>query len=316
MKKLCFLPLITFCISTSAFSQEKNTPALWHLIIVDSATNQGIVRATISIDSGKYLSTNEYGQIYLRKDLLYKTDTLHISSVGYKTAVFIPGFRVKLPDTIRLAAAVRVLKEVAVNPNSSVEVTLGDFKKKYNSQRTTSPDDKYLQYIPNDAKTKGIITSIEYVLNDELHGIEMPFRVGMYTKNKNNPFPDHTLITDTIIVHNPERKTHLSIDVSKYNLRLPEDGIMVALETLPPTYYGKDSVLYYGQKRARTPGIDMDLKKKGDYSAHPYNKEDRKTTYSMVMDVDNRWRHEQILFDSYLYDDGNNFAITITVAPD
>lgn len=316
MKKLCFLLLITSYISSSAFSQEKTTSALWYLTVADSATNQGIVRATVSVDSGKHLSTNERGNIALRKDLLYKTDTLCISSVGYKTAVFIPGFRVKLPDTIRLARTMIALKEVTINLNMPKGLIMGDYKKKYYDHRVTSPDDKYLQYIPNDAKAKGIILSIEYVINDELHGIEMPFRVGIYTKNKNNPFPDHTLITDTIIVYNPERKTRVSIDVSKYNLQLPEDGVIVGLETLPPAYYGKDSVLHYGQKMARTPGIDMDLKKKGDYSAHPYDKGDRKTTYSMVTDADDKWSREQILYDTYLYDDGNNFAITITIAPD
>lgn len=316
MKNFFFLLLITFCISTSAFSQEKNTPALWHLTIVDSATKQCIVRATVSVDSGKYLSTNEHGQISLRKDLLYKTDTLRISSVGYRTAVFIPGFRVKLPDTIRLVAVVTVLKEVAINPNSPRGIILGDFKKKYNTHRVTSPDDKYLQYVPNDVKTKGIITSVEYVINDELHGIEMPFRLGLYTKNQNSPFPDHALITDTIIVYNPERKTHLSVDISKYNIQLPEDGVMVALETLSPAYYGKDSVWYYGQKRARTPGIDMDLKKKGDYAAHVKDLSDRKTTYSMVIDTADEWDLNQLMMHSYLYDDGNNYAITITIVPD
>jgi len=316
MKKFCFLLLITSCISTSAFSQEKITSAFWHLTIVDSATNQGIVRAAISVDSGKYLSTNERGQIFLRKDLLYKTDTLHISSIGYGSAVFIPGFRTVLPDTIRLVRTAIALKEVAVSPGSTRGLVLGDFKKRYNSHRVTSPDEKYLQYIPNNTKTKGVITSIEYVINDELRGIEMPFRVGIYTKNKTNPFPDHALITDTIIVYNHERKTHLTIDVSKYNLQLPDDGVLVALETLPQRYYRNDSLLHYGQKRARTPGIDMDLKKKGDYSAHPHDKEDRKTTYSMVMDAEGKWSNEQILFSSYMYDNGNNFAITITIAPD
>ena len=316
MKKLCLLLLITFSISNSTFSQEKNTPALWHLTVVDSATNQGIARATVSVDSGKNLSANDHGQISLRKDLLYKTDTLRISSVGYKAVVFIPGFRVKLPDTIRLVRTAIALREVAVNLNMPKGLIMGDYKKKYYDHRMTGPDEKYLQYIPNNAKAKGTISSIDYVINDELHGIEMPFRVGIYAKNKNNPFPDHTLITDTIIVYNPERKTRVSIDVSKYNLQLPEDGVIVGLETLPPAYYGKDSVLHYGQKMARTPGIDMDLKKKGDYSAHPDNKEDRKTTYSMVMEADGKWSYEQILFDSYLYDDGNNFAITITVVPD
>ena len=310
------LLLIAFCISTSAFSQENNTSALWHLTIVDSATNQGIVRANISADSGKFLSTNERGQISLREDLLYKTDTLRFSSVGYKTAVFVPGFRVKLPDTMRLAAAVTILKEIAIKASEPKGMILGDFKKKYNAHRVTSPDDKYLQYIPNDAKTKGVITSVEYVINDELHGIEIPFRVGLYAKNKNNPFPDHPLITDTIIVHNPERKTHLSVDISKYNLQLPEDGVMVALETLPATYYGKDYVLHNEQMFARTPGIDMDLKRRGDYSAHPHDKEDRKTTYSMVMEAGDRLSDDMTKFGTYLYDEGNNFAITITIAPD
>lgn len=316
MKKLCFLLLISFCISSFAFSQEKNRSTLWHLTIVDSATNQGIVRATISVDSGKYLSANEHGQIDLRKDLLYKTDTLYISSIGYKIALFIPGFKVKLPDTIRLVAAVTALKEVAINSNLPRRVVLGDFKKKYNTHRTTSPEDKFLQYIPNDRKIKGTITSIQYVLNDELHGIEMPFKIGIYAKNKNNPFPDHALIADTIIVYNAERKNHLSVDISKYNLQLPEDGVMVALETLPSAYYGKDSVWYYGQKRVRTTGIDMDLKKKGEYTTRVKDLSDRKTTYSMVIDAADEKDLDRLMIHSYLYDDGNNYAITIIVMPE
>lgn len=313
MKNLLLLLLF---VSEFAFSQQKNMDTKWHLTIIDSATSKRIERVTISIGQTRSLITDVDGATDIDKHFLDRTDTISISCIGYKSVKLIPGINHILPDTVRLSALVRQLKGVKIGLSKLKEITLGDLKKSYNTHRITNPETENAQYIPNGNKIKGIIISVNYIVNDKLKGIEMPFKVGLYTKSKNNPFPDKELIEDSIIVYNPEKKTHLSVDVSKYNIQLPEDGVIVAFEPLSPSRYGKDSIWYNGHKMLRMPGIDMDLKRKGDYAEHPHDYVDRKTPYSLVIDVADKWDFDQLLLHSYLYDDGNNFAITITIEPD
>ncbi len=168
-----------------------------------------------------------------------------------------PGINYIFPDTVRLSASVTSLKEVKVSATKPIETIIGDVKKSYNTHRITWPNSAYAQFIPNEKKIKGTITSVEYVINDELHGIERPFRVRLFTKSKTSLSLDRELIKDSIIVYNPKKERRISIDISKYNVQLPEDGVIVIFETLSPSYYGNDSIWINGQKFLKMPGIDM-----------------------------------------------------------
>lgn len=173
------------------------------------------------------------------------------------------------------------------------------------------------EYIPNDRKISGTIASVEYTVNDKLQGIEMPFKVGLYEKTDGTPFPGPALLSDSIVVRNTRKKNRVVINLLKYHIPLPQNGVIVAFETLSTGYYGADSVMYAGQKYVKTPGIDMDLRKKSDFSADIDDKQDRKTAYALVMDEPNTWTSlEGARRHGYLYRDGNNFAITITIEPD
>jgi hypothetical protein len=311
MNKILFLFVLT-CISDFAFSQQKSNPVIWHLTIVDSTTSKGVDRATVSINKNKNFSTDINGAIDINKTLINPKDNIRISCMGYKSIWLMSGIDNKYPDTIRLSSSVISLKEVKVS-SLNRQIEIGDIKKSYNSHRTTSPNDAYAQFIPNERKIKGTISSVEYVLNDELHGIEMPFRVRLYTKNKSNLSLDQELTNDSIIVYNPEKKRLVSVDLLRYNIQLPEDGIIVVFETLDSSYYSKDPIRYMGYERVRLPGIDMDLKKKNDYTADLHDKSDRKGSYSMVGPTADRWNFDDAYDQWYAYADGNNFAITVTI---
>lgn len=315
MRKLLFT-VILIAIADIAFSQQKNNQRVWHLTIVDSTTAKGIDKVTVAINKIKYFTTDIDGKINLNKTPISYNDTITISCVGYKSVMLMPGIDNKYPDSVRLSVSVKSLREVKVG--SFEGITIGDIKKSYNTHRVPNPDEEFAQFIPNDKKIKGTISSIQYVLNDELHGIEMPFRVGLYTKSPNNIFPDRQLINDTIIVSNREKKRRVSVDVSGYNIELPENGVIVSFETLPASNY-KDSIWYDKKPQGnrwirKMPGIDMDLKKKDDYSIDR-EKPDRKGPYSMVIFVNDKWSFEEVKFRSYVFIEGTNLAITLTIKP-
>jgi hypothetical protein len=306
--------LLLIIIPSFAFAQQKQTSLnLWHLTVVDSVTAKGIDRVTVSINKKRYYTTDVNGVIDINRSLINQDDNIIFSCIGYKSNVIVPGINHRFPDTIKLLASVRSLKEVKISLLKPMETTIGDIKKSYNSHRVPNPEEEFVQYIPNNKKITGIITSIEYVLNDELHGIEMPFKVGLYTKSKKSIFPDEELIKDSIIVYNPQKKRQLSVDISRYNIQLPEDGVIVTFETLSPKYYGKDSIWYKGRNHLKMPGIDMDLKEKDSYPTD-FEKHDRKGPYSMVINVNDKWSSEEVKFHSYIFTEGNNLAITLTVS--
>jgi len=301
-------------LANFAFPQQKNSQHLWHLTIADSVTAKGIDRATFSIDKKRYYTTGIDGTIDIDKELIDPTDSIGFSCVGYKSRVLMPGINYIFPDTVKLSASVTSLNEVKVNSMKQSEIIIGDARKFYNAHRVTSPNTTYAQFIPNAKKIKGTITSVEYVINDELNGIEMPFRVRLYTKSKTSLSLDQELIKDSIIVYNPEKKHRLAVDVSRYSVQLPDDGIIVIFETLSLSYYNKGTIWHKGFDYPKMPGIDMDLKRKNDYDADIYDKRNRTGPYCMVGPVAERWNLDGFEDEWYVYADGINFAITLSIS--
>jgi len=314
------LLLIFLLLSNIAFSQERGKATIWHLVVVDSATSKGVAKATVSINKKTYFSADNNGAVYIDKDLIRPKDSIGISCVGYKSVWLRPNVTHRFPDTVSISFSVTELKIINVGQNQPALVVMGDVKRKYNTHGVTDPNSSFAQFIPNDKKVKGIITSVEYVLNDELHGIEMPFRVRLFTKMKDSITLDKELTSDSIIVYNPDRRRKVIVDISRFNIHLPPEGVIAIFETLSRFYYSKDSIWYRaknwerGNEFVKTPGIDMD-QTKNNWEIDR-DKIDRKTSYSMVGPEADRWNLDTVIDQWYVYRDGNNFAITITVKPE
>ena len=312
MYKILFLLFFT---SNFAFSQQRaNKGNLWHLTVIDDISLKGIDKATLSINKTNYIANTD-GIISIDKATIIPKDPIIVSCIGYKSRVIEPSEDYQYPDTVKLSILVTNLNEIEVRSNTTKQIIMGDVRKNYNSHRVCHPEQELAQFIPNEKKIKGIITEVEYVLNNELHGVEMPFKVSLYLKSKGSIFPAEELTKDSIIVYNPEKKRKATVDISKYNIQLPEDGVIVTFETLSPAYYKKDLTWNHGQWDPKMPEIDMDLKKKDDY---PIDREKRNRTgpYAMVISVADKWDPEEVKFHSYVFTEGNNAAITIKVSPE
>jgi hypothetical protein len=306
--------IFSILLTNFAWAQQKHGPQIWKLLIVDNVTKKTVARATVSVNDKVHFIADTAGAAYIKKDLIKERDTVSISCIGYRSFSFIIDTMKQLPDSIRLSQATVELKEVKIDQLKNENfIVLGDVKNKPNTHRTTSPREKYVQYIPNEGSVRGTIVSVEFSVNDRLQGIQNPFKVGIYSKLKGDVFPGAELIKDTIIVRNPEKKHLVKVDISEYNIKMPKDGVFVAFETLKPPAYGDDFVWVNGYKRSKTPGIDMDLRKKGDYGADISDKSDRTVPYGMVMDSREEFSMDEIKYKSYVYNEGNDFAITIII---
>jgi len=308
--KFLLLLLIIPCFT---FAQNKVNQNLWRLTVVDSIAGKGIVKATVAINNKHYYTTDNNGVVIIGKTLITPGYSFIISCIGYKRMVILPLANYQYPDTIKLSDSVMYLNEVKISASGLLATHIGDIKQTYKTHSITQPKSAYAQFIPNDKNITGTISSVEFVVNNELHGIEMPFRVRLYTKNKDTITLGTELTTDSIVVYNPQKKQLISIDITKYNIQLPPNGVIVVFETLSPSYYSKETVWYEGQNYIKTPGIDMDQTK--NYWNIDSTKHNRSDPYSMVGPQADKWNLDDVYDQWYVYKEGNNFAITITVVP-
>lgn len=294
--------LFTFClvsITQFVFSQKKSH-ILWHLTVVDSSTAKGIERATISFINGTDFVTDINGDVDI--NLVNLTDSVIISSIGYKSRSFIPSGKYR--DTISLSASPITLSEVRVKSNLK-KLVLGSTDESYDGGYLLSPNEEIAEYIPNNAKVHGTIVSVEFALNNGKKGIEMPFKVNLYLKSDDSMYPDHELIKDSIIIYNLKRLTVVSVDISKYGISVPEKGFFVGFEALSPSWYSKNPIKQRQRTVLRVPGI------KGHFGNHHFVVDETRRNgvkYSLIRDT-------TPLGSWAIFAEGTNFAIGASIIP-
>jgi len=324
MFKSVIVVLFLLMISASrVFSQDVGDSAVWHLRVIDSVTNKGIEKATLNINNEKHLIADVNGVIIVNKKWINPKAILNISCVGYKPVLLKQTENGPLPSIIKLSASMIDLQEVSVSALNS-QIKFESEIKSYDYHRTLDPDDSFLQFIPNNNNVKGTIASIEYLMHDATQAIEKPFRVRLYSKSKGSIKPDRELLEDSLIVYNTEKKKIFSVDLLKYNIPLPEDGVIAVFETLDESFYGTDSVWYNdGRRRGyglrgylrKIPGVDMHITKKG-FMADSQKLVDRADPFSMCGPSVSKVNLEERWYQWYVFTEGTTFGISITVRPD
>jgi len=320
MKQLLIL-LVLITSLTPAFSQQNTDQNLWHLIVVDSVSNHGLAGATIAINKVHYCSTNINGAVNIDKSYLVSDSRLRISCIGYSPLSFKIG-GAALPDTIRLVRSITLLQEVKVSPNKPQTVTWGYFKTKYIGSLNSSPNDESAEYFPNDAKISGTIASVEFEVNDKQHALGKPFGMEILSRSEDSIFPDTALVTDSIIVYNTEKKHHVSVDLSKYHISIPENGFFIVFQPLNESYYEKGLILEnnFGnwEYTTKTPAINIYLTKKDGYAGECCDPIPPKLTGSYCMLGSSKKEYAwYVKTDQWIvYQQGINFAIKVIITPD
>jgi len=304
MKKL--LVFLTF-IPGFIFAQHRSRQGAWHLTVVDSLTCKAIEKITVTVNNLNAFITDENGVVNLKKKSMGLNSNIKFSSIGYNTLQFKVTSDSNLPDTIKLFSSLTSLNEVKIQSAAPVKIAIGETSEKYKGAYYPILNNEMALYIPNEKKLSAIINSVYFFVNDDLKGIEKPFKVQLYTKDKDSLYPDKEMIKDSIIVYNPKKKHKVEVNLLKYNLQIPENGFFIVLKIMSAKWYGNSLVRYGDEYCHRVPGIDRDFVNLSDWGITNDPRVGKGGEYSLIRldkDLGRSWTTTAL---------GDNFAMGATL---
>jgi hypothetical protein len=217
----------TLLISISFLIQSQDIK----IIMVDSLTNKPISYASAYFKNNKTGTyTNENGVFYYDKS----DHIIQVSHIGYYTRI------IKLPiknDTVKMQPHSYILNEITVMPSKQKVEIKGYYS--FRSFFTISgfSGDELAVYLPNNADENKLIKEIiigfstkKYIKNSLGIDFISIFRINLYSKKENSKEPDSLLIKNDLVFTSDILRPETIINVSKYNLPMPKDGIFVSIE--------------------------------------------------------------------------------------
>lgn len=220
MKKLIvilFLFNAKFC-----FSQLKS-------LIIDSQTKEKIPFVNIWVENENIGTTsNLKGEFILNID---KPKNILFSAIGFETKKVSSD---SIKNIVELKPVITELEEIIINSKKNTqELIIGEFKKsKINSYfgSGTKPwiAARYYGYKDVYEKTPYLKT-IRILTNSDVK--DSKFNIRLYGVNKNGG-PENYIYDQNIIGIAKKGKKTTEIDISKLNIKIPENGIFIAIEWL------------------------------------------------------------------------------------
>lgn len=199
--------------------------------VVNEETGEGVAFATISLSPTDGLYTDLTGGFSLENESI--GNSIIVSCVGFKMdTILVQTKELKislLPKTLALAP-------IVISDGKIKSTRVGAPKKrKGNVTFWALPGSQWALFVPAEAgKSGSLMTMIHYQLDKgHLSSSEAAnsfFRIHLYENNAG--FPGRDLLGN-MIVH-PDRITGWqSIDISKFHLMFPKNGLFISMEWLP-----------------------------------------------------------------------------------
>jgi hypothetical protein len=200
--------------------------------IMDAETKEPLQFATIEIHS-LWTGTiaNDNGVFELPADSQnHSLDTVEFSYLGYaKTRISVADFHTSKDKIIFLKPSHVSLDEVVIMPKKYKTAVLGIADNKPESKQISNIfNSKIGNFIPNDKHKIGWIKSVSFYMDAEGHP-ETPFRVRIYDLNKDKNCPGNDILNENLVV-SASKSGWFTVDLTKYNLQFPIDGMFVIME--------------------------------------------------------------------------------------
>lgn len=246
-----------FCCSAQSNGTDK-----WSPVVIDKQTLKPVSNATLAVNRKDYYPVSEEGKGEIPFVGINRGDTLYVSSLGYKTLKLSVIDKYQLPQRLELEPMTYELAEVVVKKEglAATEEMVGANPSAKKSNLFVSTKTKYVQFINNNAKRSGYIKEVLIRMHNLARAIKMPFRLRLYDRKPGDRYPGNELM-DEMIVRNEQGKEWFVIDLSKFAIKLPENGFFVVFETLPAAYYSNKLLSVGPWPQGRLPGICTTLKK-------------------------------------------------------
>lgn len=216
MKQTILFLLISFSLSAQVNG-----------VVLDSISGKPIAYASVIYENTKIgVNTDDKGNFSLLEN-----DTiqyLEITNLGYNSK------RVLKSDaiTIKLSQKVYELNEIIVSAKkNNSEITVGEIRKSqtgYNNGGISHMWAKFFKYEDKFSEFK-YLKEIKFITKSRVKNAKLKLRI--VTKDSLNAI-NNDLIQEDVLVTCKKGKQIQTIDVSKYNIIFPEEGLMIAFENL------------------------------------------------------------------------------------
>jgi hypothetical protein len=202
-----------------------------NIIFLENDTKEPIPYATIKYFENSTFSHGDYsseaGIVDLQKKINF--DYIEISCIGYETKKI---YKSELSDgAIYLYRKINLLNEVIVPRNKHNTEIIGYLnRKKSNKTEEIVKGYSNAVLIKNIGKQDKLIKSIIFCIKKPKYDVD--FRLQLFKVN-NKIFPGEELLPQNFICKiKSGDKESIEVDISKFNISLPENGIFVSIEGL------------------------------------------------------------------------------------
>ncbi|MBF4518772.1 hypothetical protein IRZ71_20650 [Flavobacterium sp. ANB] len=238
---LIFILLLTF---HNLFSQVIKNQDYSNLIIgYVYSRNNGlpIEKATIKTSSKnelRYFTTDINGKFEIPNTPQNKIDFFEISSLGFKKVL-----NKIITDTIYLENYTNQLNEVIINSKSKTKYKLSIIEKLNNFETNFSWENKAAVYIPK-SNQNNCIKNLLFAISD-YGGVKnlkyLPFKVNLYTVDSLGK-PLKPVFEKDIISKKNDDNSLTKVDISKFKITIPDEGIFVVFIILEKKDYPVDFI--------------------------------------------------------------------------
>ncbi|MFY0631482.1 MAG: carboxypeptidase-like regulatory domain-containing protein [Flavobacteriaceae bacterium] len=231
------ITLLILFICAQTFAQK----IVFKGTLLDKESKNPIAYANISfIDVKKGISTLEDGSFELEIKKKYLNKKVHISCLNYNdTLVLAQDLNNKI---IYLTPKAYELEEIVLKNSKkrNKELIIKKIKRKELKLSLAGVIERpwtvarYFEYKENYKETPYIKTVT--VFSSRFEKRKAKFRIRIFSKDAITALPKDDLLKENMIVDIKTRGKNVQIDVSKYNIEIPENGFFIALERLHIPY--------------------------------------------------------------------------------
>ena len=212
-------------------------------IIIEHNEGKPIPYAHVQIfnkTSHYIFSANQDGAVSISYTPRTKKDSIKVTAIGYQMKVVLASRAIKNKQ-IRLNASSVEIDEITITAKKSQSYKLGNLKKRSFLSSSLSFEAQKGIYIPIKNK-KGIIKSVRIYMQDifDKEFKFRPFKLRLYEGNEFNPAKKEITPTEIIIHLEPKGGNWVEINLSQYQISLPKEGILVAIQAMSAEYYIKN----------------------------------------------------------------------------
>ena len=282
--------IILIYIISSGFAQGQNSI---QGVILDESTLEPLQFATIGAINQPYGCYSDTTGLFTLHFSNYE-DSLKISYMGYES-IYSTVNNLNNNSRILLESSSIQLKEVVVTSAKTKfkKLDVGYFSKKRRSVLASSyPKNSIAIYIPfPDQGNRVILKSIRFTYDLIKNSINYTMRISILNVKTNGEPGDHILTENVdLSKSNPRPKLLIAeVDISRYNLSMPDNGVIVALEWImdtPPkgrNIYQKQYGPYIGLIKT----TDLHTHWLGSYNQLEWQKKQTRATLSIGFIVHN-----------------------------